>query len=52
MDITKEDQEQSLTSFVTQSYLTYIRGVDYKGLNESVTLVIYHMAWNVGCIRK
>ena len=33
-----------MSSFVTRSYLyTYIRGVDYKGLNESVTSVIYHM---------
>jgi hypothetical protein len=38
-------------SFVTRSYLlTYIRGVNYKGLNGSVTSVIYHMAQNIGCI--
>jgi hypothetical protein len=43
-DITKEDQEQSKSSFTTGSYLSYIRGVDNKGLNESVTSVIYHMA--------
>ena len=30
-----EDQEQSLSSFVTISYLSYIWGVDYKGLNGS-----------------
>jgi hypothetical protein len=47
-----EDQEQSLISFATRSYLTYIRGVDYKGLNESVTLAVYHMARNIGCICK
>jgi hypothetical protein len=29
-DITKKDQEQSKTSFTTRSYLTYIRGVDYR----------------------
>jgi hypothetical protein len=44
MDITKEDQEQSKFSFATGFYLSYIRGVDYKGLNGSVTFVIYHMA--------
>jgi hypothetical protein len=49
-DITKEDQ--SKFSFATRFYLSYIRGVDYKGLNGSVTSVIYHMAWNIGCIRK
>jgi hypothetical protein len=51
-DITKEDQEQSKSSFVTRSYLSYIRGVDYKGLNGSVTSTIYHMAQNIGCIRR
>jgi hypothetical protein len=35
-DITKEDQEQSKSPFVTRS--------NYKGLNESVTFMIYHMA--------
>jgi hypothetical protein len=49
-DITKEDQEQSKYSFTTQSNLSYILGVDYKGLNRSVTSTIYHMAWNIGCI--
>jgi hypothetical protein len=43
-DITKEDQEQSKSSFVTGSYLSSIWGVDYKGLNGSITSVIYHMA--------
>jgi hypothetical protein len=43
-DITKEDQEQSKSSFATRSYLSYIRGVDYKGLNGSVTSTIYHIA--------
>jgi hypothetical protein len=43
-DITKEDQEQSLTSLATASYLAYKREVDYKGLNEVVTLVIYHQS--------
>jgi hypothetical protein len=51
-DITKEDQEQSKSSFATRSYLSYIRGVDYKGLNGSVTSMIYHMAQNIGCIRR
>jgi hypothetical protein len=51
-DITKEDQEQSKSSFATRSYLSYIRGVDYKGLNGSVTSTIYHMAQNIGCIRR
>jgi hypothetical protein len=51
-DITKEDQEQSKSSFATGSYLSYIQGVDYKGLNGSVTSMIYHMAWNIGCIRR
>ena len=30
----------------------YIRGVDYKGLNKSVTHAIYHMAQNTGWIRR
>jgi hypothetical protein len=51
-DITKEDQEQSKSSFATRSYLAYIRGVDYKWLNGSVTSMICHMAWNIGCIRR
>jgi hypothetical protein len=51
-DITKEDQEQSKSSFATRSYLSYIRGVDYKGLNGSVTSTIYHMARNIGCIHR
>jgi hypothetical protein len=29
-DITKEYQEHSKSSFATRSYLSYIRGVDYK----------------------
>jgi hypothetical protein len=41
-----------MTSFVTRSYLTYIRGVDYKGLNMSVTPTIYHMAQNIRYIRR
>jgi hypothetical protein len=32
--------------------MTYIRGVDYKGLNGSVTPVIYHMTRNIECIHK
>jgi hypothetical protein len=36
-DITKEDQEQSLTSLATASYLAYKWEVDYKGLNKAVT---------------
>jgi hypothetical protein len=51
-DITKEDQEQSKSSFATRSYLSYIRGVDYKGLNGSVTSTIYHMTRNIGCIHR
>jgi hypothetical protein len=51
-DITKEDQEQSKSSFVTRSYLSDIRGVDYKGLNGSVTSAIYHMVRNIGCIPR
>jgi thiaminase len=43
-DITKEDQEQSKSSFATRSYLSYIRRVDYKGVKGSVTSAIYHMA--------
>jgi hypothetical protein len=31
--------------------MAYIRGVDYKGLNESVTFVIYHMTRSIECIR-
>jgi hypothetical protein len=32
--------------------MVYIRGVDYKGLNESITSVIYHMTQNIECIRR
>ena len=31
-----------MLSVVTGSYLAYSREVDYKGLNENVTLAIYH----------
>jgi thiaminase len=51
-DIAKEDQEQTKPSFATRSYLSYIRGVDYKGLYGSVTFVIYHMSRNIGCIHR
>jgi hypothetical protein len=51
-DITKEDQEQSKSSFATGSYLSYIQGVDYKGLNGSVTSTIYHMTQNIGYIHR
>jgi hypothetical protein len=51
-DITKEDQEQSKSSFRTMSYLAYIRGVDYKGLNRNITPAIYHMTQNIGCIHR
>jgi hypothetical protein len=51
-DTTKKDQEQSKFSFTTGSYLSCIRGVDYKGLNESATSAIYHMVRNIGCIRR
>jgi hypothetical protein len=43
-DVTKEDQEHSKSFFIIGSYLSYIRGADYKGLNRSVTSAIYHMA--------
>jgi hypothetical protein len=51
-DITKKNQEQSKSSFATGFYLSYIRGVDYKGLNGSVTSAIYHMAQNIGCVGR
>jgi hypothetical protein len=51
-DIAKEDQKQSKSSFATRSNLSYIRGVDYTGLNGSVTSAIYHMARNKGCIHR
>jgi hypothetical protein len=42
-DITKEDQEQSnITSLANRSYNSYIRGVDYEGLNGNVTSAIFH----------
>ena len=41
-----------MTSIATKSYLTYKWEVDYKGLNEAVTLMIYHMIQNVGCIHR
>ena len=31
-----------MLSIVIGSYLAYSREVDYKGLNENVTLAIYH----------
>jgi hypothetical protein len=45
-NIAKVDQEQSKISLATHPYLSYIRGVDYKGLNKAiiVTFVTYHMA--------
>jgi hypothetical protein len=46
-NITKENQEQSKTSFATRFYLFYIPEVDYKGLNGSVTSVIYHMTRHI-----
>jgi hypothetical protein len=51
-DITKEDQEQNKSSFITRSYVSYIQGVDYKELNGSITSAIYYMARNIGCIRR
>jgi hypothetical protein len=36
-------ENRARPSFVTRFYLFYIRGVDYKGLNQSVTSVMYHM---------
>jgi hypothetical protein len=51
-DSTKEDQEQSKSFFATGSYLSYIQGVEYKGLNGSVTSAIHHMAWNIEYIRR
>jgi hypothetical protein len=51
-DITKENQEQSKSFFATRSYLSYIRRVDYNGLNGSVTVTIYHMAQNIRCIHR
>jgi hypothetical protein len=32
--------------------MAYIRGVDYKELNSSVTSAIYHMTQNIECIRS
>jgi hypothetical protein len=32
-------------SFVTRSYLSYIRGVDYKGLNGSVISAIIDISY-------
>jgi hypothetical protein len=44
-------KNRACSSFVTGPYFyAYIRGVDYKGLNGSVTSVIYHMAQNIECI--
>jgi hypothetical protein len=51
-DTTKKDKEQSKFSFITGSYLSYIREVEYKGLNGSVTSAICHMAQNIGCIHR
>jgi hypothetical protein len=52
MNITKEDQEQSLFPIAILFYVLYKRGVDYKGLNESVTSIIYHMTHSAECIRR
>ena len=51
-NITKEDQEQSLSPFAIVFYLPYKWGVDYKGLNGSVTSVIYHMTQSAKCIYR
>jgi hypothetical protein len=51
-NITKENQEQSKTSFATRFYLFYIWGVYYKGLNGSLTFTIYHMTRHIECIHK
>jgi hypothetical protein len=32
--------------------MAYIQGVDYKGLNGSVTSAIYHMIWIIECIHR
>jgi hypothetical protein len=49
-DITKEDIEHSHHfPVIVVLYLTYTREVDYKGLNRTVTLAIYHTVQNIWC---
>ena len=38
----RERHQERMLSFVIGSYLAYKWEVDYKGLNENVTLAIYH----------
>ena len=47
----KERHQQRMLSIVTGSYLAYRREVEYKGLNENVTLVIYHQSEMQGASR-
>jgi hypothetical protein len=47
-----EYRNLSLPSLPGPTSITYIRGVDYKGLNESITSAIYHMTQNIECIRR
>jgi hypothetical protein len=35
-----------------ESYSFYRREVDYEGLNGAVTIMIYHMIWNIEGIHK
>jgi hypothetical protein len=45
--------ENRIFSFETGLYhVIYIRGVDYKGLNQAVTLAIYHMSRHIVGIRR
>jgi hypothetical protein len=49
-DITKEDIEHSRHfPIIVVLCLPYTREVDYKGLNRTVTPVIYHTIRNIGC---
>jgi hypothetical protein len=45
-------ENRAFPSFVTEVHLFYRWGVDYKGLNRSVTSMISHMAWHIECIRR
>jgi hypothetical protein len=41
-----------LPSFETRFYKSYIRGMDYIGLNRPVTPAIYHTSQHIGGIHR
>jgi hypothetical protein len=52
-DITKEDEElSSHFPLIVVFYRPYTQEEDYKGLNKTVTPVIYLTIRNIGCNRR